>query len=159
MTHDHDTDDHDRNEEPAREEGPTEPRPVIPPRFRDWGHIYGTQIRTSTVVLVAAFLASVVLYGYTSQRYGIVSPPPARTQATTTTTPEPTWSYPSSSSVSPSLSGSATTPGSGEEGSVGTESGQTASTAPRTIPGLPGVTLPNFDLPTGSTPSTVTSVP
>ncbi|GAC47464.1 hypothetical protein [Gordonia aichiensis] len=94
---------------------------------RDWRHIPRTRIRTSTALVSVLFIVCVVLYGYTSQRYGIVDPPapqPARHRTTVQTTPESTYSTPPSSSY-PSTTGPSET-----TGESGTESvapgGQTA---------------------------------
>lgn len=121
-------------------------RPIIPERFRDWGHVYKTRIRTSTAVLVVAFLGSTILYGYTSQRYGVVQPPPPPAPASSTiatTTDEPSWS-----STPPSMSETASYPTETDsEDSIDTEPGPEGPTETQTrstVPGLPGVPLPNF---------------
>lgn len=97
-------------------------------RKRDWGHIRGTRVRTSTAVLVIAFIALLWVYGYTSQRYGVVDqttqqPAPRTTQQTYETTRSST---PSSSSAS-STSVSAT---------VGASESSSDSNAPAPAPGV-----------------------
>ncbi|MFW0787204.1 hypothetical protein AAFP35_22120 [Gordonia sp. CPCC 206044] len=140
-----------------RVEGESEQRgPISHPR--EWRHIYKTRIRTSTALLVAAFLGCVILYGYTSQRYGVVAAPSAPTRVSTSTTPSTTTPLPSSTTTTTSTSttpsttqtsesGTDETGGAGEQGAT---TGDETTTAPNTIPGLPGVTLPNF----GATPQT-----
>ena len=68
-------------------------------RGHDWQHIARTRMRTSTAILVTVFLACCVLYGYTSQRYGVVYSP-ARPAPTTSQTVEPTYEPPPSTSSS-----------------------------------------------------------
>ncbi|MEE4021811.1 hypothetical protein V1Y59_01870 [Gordonia sp. PKS22-38] len=125
---------------------PEERKPIIPERFRDWGHVYKTRIRTSTAVLVIAFLGSVILYGYTSQRYGVVEPPtapaPRSTQSTTT---EPSWtSTPSSTVTSTTTTTDSVETGTDGEPQTGAETGQEQTTTETTGPGLPQLPFPNF---------------
>lgn len=141
---------------------PQDPPPQDPPsgsdrrRHIDWGHIARTRIRTSTAILVAVFLACCVLYGYTSQRYGVVAPAPARPAPTASQTVEPTYEPPPSTSSSTTTTESSTTDTTGgvdgTDGSStdGTRS-QTPSASRETIPGLPNIPLPNFG---GQTPTT-----
>ncbi|MET9203043.1 hypothetical protein [Gordonia sp. NPDC003585] len=106
-------------------------------RKRDWGHIRGTRVRTSTAVLVIAFIALLWVYGYTSQRYGVVDqttqqPAPRTTQQTYETTRSST---PSSSSVT-------STSVSGTQESSQTPYGEPApvpslTTTTTSIPGIP----------------------
>ncbi|AZZ81390.1 MULTISPECIES: hypothetical protein [Gordonia] len=132
--------------------------------FRWDQHIGRTSIRISTAILLVVFILCCVLYGYTSQRYGIVSPePPRPAPRTSQVVEEPTYEEPLPSttyeeSTSKTPSGS-TTGEPGVEG--GTDAplppGETRSpsqqSAPRnTIPGLPGVEIPNFGAPTPTTP-------
>ncbi|AZG48615.1 hypothetical protein [Gordonia insulae] len=129
-------------------------------RHREWRHIYKTRIRTSTAILVALFVAGIVLYGYTSQRYGVVAPPnpPPRTTTSTPTTTEPTTPW-SSSTTTTGTSSATTTTGEGADdetgapGEGGTQgTGGQSITTQQTIPGLPGVTIPNFGQQPQSTP-------
>ncbi|ANY24420.1 MULTISPECIES: hypothetical protein [Gordonia] len=124
----------------------------------DWGHIARTRIRTSTAILVAVFLACCVLYGYTSQRYGVVAPAPARPAPTSSQTVEPTYEPPpstTSSTTSTTTESSTTDTTGGVDGTDGTSTdgtrSQTPSTSRETIPGLPNIPLPNFG---GQTPTT-----
>ena len=107
---------------------------------RDWHHIPHTRVRTSTAIVSVLFIVCVVLYGYTSQRYGIVEPPPAPTHHRTTvqTTPSATYSsptsYPSSTepsdSLAPSVGGSEEPGAPGEQGTqTGEPSGQPTTTS------------------------------
>ncbi|MCF3939833.1 hypothetical protein VX037_01715 [Gordonia sp. Z-3] len=142
----------------GKRDGADEPRPIIPERFRDWGHVYKTRLRTSTAVLLIAFLGSSILYGYTSQRYGVVQPPaaPARTSVSTTVTPEPSWSStPSSTSLTTTTTtttDSVDGPDGDTEPEPGSGTGDTGTQTRSTVPGLPGVVIPNF----GRTPETTT---
>ncbi|MEE3852877.1 hypothetical protein VZC37_21245 [Gordonia sp. LSe1-13] len=126
---------------------PEERKPIIPERFRDWGHVYKTRIRTSTAVLVIAFLGSVTLYGYTSQRYGVVEPPAAPAPRTTqSTTTEPSWtSTPSSTSVTSTTTTTTDTVQTGTDGEPQTgDTGQEQTTTETTGPQLPQLPFPNF---------------
>ncbi|MYR04862.1 hypothetical protein GTV32_00245 [Gordonia sp. SID5947] len=139
MTNEHD------GQDTQDEDGPRAPR--------DWRHVYKTRMRTSTAILLVAFLGSVVLYGYTSQRYGVVAPPapqPARTtqsSTTTTETPKPSSTMRStSSSTSTAESTTTTEDETGPNGDTGGDQTgqQEGTTTEETVPGLPGVRLPNF---------------
>ncbi|WP_232715482.1 hypothetical protein [Gordonia metallireducens] len=131
--------------------------------FRWNQHIGRTSIRISTAILFAVFIVCCVLYGYTSQRYGVVSPePPRPAPRTSQVVDQPTYEQPLPSTyertTSESPSESSTTGGPGSDG--GTETpvppGQTPtpsqSTTRPTIPGLPGVEIPQFGAPTPTTP-------
>ncbi|GAA1480774.1 hypothetical protein GCM10009624_12140 [Gordonia sinesedis] len=122
---------------------------------RSWKHIYGTRIRTSTAILAVAFVALTVLYAYTSQRYGVVSAPPPQPRTTQSTpTVESTSSSPSSTVESSAPSVSATTGEDGVPGGRGEQGGTgTQDTTTRTVPGLPGVTVPTFGRTPESTPN------
>ncbi|EON30836.1 MULTISPECIES: hypothetical protein [Gordonia] len=143
---------------PPQDPSPPE-SPAAPDRRRrfDWGHIARTRVRTSTAILVAVFLACCVLYGYTSQRYGVVAPAPARPAPTTSQTVEPTYEPPptTSSTTTTSTEPSTTDTTGGVEGTDGTSTdgtgSQTPSTSRETIPGLPNIPFPNFG---GQTPTT-----
>ncbi|GAC66556.1 hypothetical protein [Gordonia soli] len=135
-----------------------------PPR-RDWRHLWRTRIRTSTFILVVAFVGMLALYGYTSERYGVVEPPQRPTPVRTTPTPTETWTpsstsptSTSSSSSSPSVPSTSDESGAGGatgEPDVGDQGPQTGSrSTPTTVPGLPGVPLPNLGLPYPSETST-----
>ncbi|MCX2756328.1 hypothetical protein [Gordonia sp. 4N] len=126
-------------------------------RGHDWRHIARTRLRTSTAILVTVFLACCVLYGYTSQRYGVVYSP-ARPAPTTSQTVEPTYEPPpstSSSTTTTSTEPSTTDSTSGVEGTDGSSTDGAPAPAPgtsrETIPGLPNIPLPNFG---GQTPTT-----
>ncbi|MGV9825353.1 hypothetical protein [Gordonia sp. NPDC003429] len=110
-------------------------------RPRDWGHIPRTRIRTSTALVTVLFVVSVILYGYSSQRYGVVSPAPepVRRPTTATYSPTPSLSPTSVESVSPTESVAPT----GENDDT-QPSGEEQSPSPQTIPGLPGVTVPRL---------------
>lgn len=82
------------------------------------GHVYHTKMRTTTVLLIVAFLASVTLYGFTTSFYG-VAPPTVNEQQrrqleerrTTETTPETSVSRtPESRTSEPSTEPSTTSP-------------------------------------------------
>lgn len=130
---------------------PASPQPEEPQRrlrhSRDLGHIPHTRIRTSTAIVGVLFIVCVVLYGYTSQRYGIVEPPPAPTHHRTTvqTTPSATYSSPTSypSSTEPSDSLAPPVGGSEEPGAPGEQGAQTGEPS-----GQPTTTSRNgpFDL-------------
>lgn len=132
-------------------------------RRREWGHIRGTRIRTSTAAMVVVFLGLLTLYGWTSQHYGVVAPAPqpTRTHAPSSTTPSYTYSTESRSrapSVSrPSLS---ETPESTESGETPTGNFPApvpdSSSSDYTIPGVPGVTIPRFGEPATTTPTETT---
>ncbi|MFE0751569.1 hypothetical protein [Gordonia sp. NPDC058843] len=122
----------------------------------DWGHIARTRLRTSTAILVAVFLACCVLYGYTSQRYGVVAPAPARPAPTTSQTVEPTYEPPPSTYSTTTTTEPSTTDTTGgvdqtEGSSTDGTRAPTPSTSRETIPGLPNVPFPNFG---GQTPTT-----
>ncbi|MEO9330286.1 hypothetical protein [Gordonia aurantiaca] len=129
-----------------------------------WNQYLGrTTIRLSSVVLFVVFIACCLLYGYTSQRYGVVEPQPARPAPRTSQIveePEYTEPVPSSTEIlseSTSESPSPGEPGAVEEGPGGTSSpGEGPRTAPsttrQTVPGLPGVEIPNFAPQTPTTP-------
>ena len=105
---------------------------------RDWHHIPHTRVRTSTAIVSLLFIVCVIVYGYTSQRYGIVdapAPQPTHHRTSVETTPETTYSTPSSSypstSEPSSISGESENPSEqpGQGGAVpGTQSGQPTST-------------------------------
>lgn len=104
---------------------------------RDWHHIPHTRIRTSTAIVSVLFIVCVVLYGYTSQRYGIVdapAPQPTHQRTTVETTPQSTYSTPSSypSTSEPSgVTGESGNPSEqpGEGGAApGNQSGQPTTT-------------------------------
>ena len=105
---------------------------------RDWHHIPHTRVRTSTAIVSVLFIVCVIVYGYTSQRYGIVdapAPPPTHHRTSVETTPETTYSTPSSSYPSTSepsgISGESENPSErpGQGGAVpGTQSGQPTTT-------------------------------
>jgi hypothetical protein len=108
-----------------------------PLRDRNWKHIYRTRIRTSTAILLVAFLGCWTLYGFTSQRYAPAPTPTAPAQVARTTTPtyysEPSTTYSSTTpSVSESVSGEPSESGtSGEEGdepAPGTDESSTTTT-------------------------------
>lgn len=130
--------------------------------FRWNQHIGRTSIRISTAILFVVFIVCCILYGYTSQRYGVVSPEPPRPAPRTSQVVEPTYERPLPStyeeSTSQTSSASSTTGEPGVEGGTGTPlpPGQTGlpseSTTRQTIPGLPGVEIPNFGAPTPTTP-------
>ncbi len=94
-----------------------------PGRWRElWqriGHIYRTRVRTTTVLLVVAWLAGLVLYMFTANHYGVIPAPPNQQRPVVTTpvvptetpTPEPTAT---TESVEPSAEpdGSAASPSS-----------------------------------------------
>ncbi|TYQ04528.1 UNVERIFIED_ORG: hypothetical protein L601_000600002010 [Gordonia westfalica J30] len=136
--------------------------------FRWNQHIGNTSIRISTAILFVIFVLLCILYGYTSQRYGVVSPEPPRPAPRTSqvveepgyTEPLPSTTYEESTSETPSES-STDEPGSDGRTEGGTDAplppGETRSpsqeSAPRnTIPGLPGIEIPNFGAPTPTTP-------
>lgn len=105
---------------------------------RDWHHIPHTRVRTSTAIVSVLFIVCVIVYGYTSQRYGIVdapAPQPTHHRTSVETTPETTYSTPSSSypstSVPSGISGESENPSEepGQGGAVpGTQSGQPTTT-------------------------------
>ncbi len=105
---------------------------------RDWHHIPHTRVRTSTAIVSALFIVCVIVYGYTSQRYGIVdapAPQPTHHRTSVQTTPESTYSTPSSSypstSESSGVTGESENPSErpGQGGAVpGTQSGQPTTT-------------------------------
>ncbi|MGV9671343.1 hypothetical protein ACWDPV_12230 [Gordonia sp. NPDC003504] len=108
-----------------------------PLRDRNWKHIYRTRIRTSTAILLVAFLGCWTLYGFTSQRYAPAPTTTAPAQVARTTTPtyysEPATTYSSTTpSVSESVSGEPSVSGtSGEEGAEsapGTDESSTTTT-------------------------------
>ena len=120
---------------------PTSPQPEEPQRrlrpSRDWSHIPHTRARTSTAIVGVLFIVCVVLYGYTSQRYGIVdapAPQPTHQRTTVETTPQSTYSTPSSypSTSEPSgVTGESGNPSEqpGEGGAApGNQSGQPTTT-------------------------------
>ncbi|WP_439029600.1 hypothetical protein [Gordonia terrae] len=122
----------------------------------DWGHIARTRVRTSTAILVAVFIACCILYGYTSQRYGVVDPPARPAPTSTTQTVEPSYEPPPSSFSSTTEESSSTTDTSsgvdGTEGTSGTDTQVPTTTTTRpTVPGLPNIPLPGFG---GQTPTT-----
>lgn len=128
---------------------------------REWQHIRGTRIRTSTAVLVISFLALFALYGYTSQRYGVVAPAqPEHTNHAPRTTHS--HEYSSTPSVSTTRSSETSESASEESGQFGDTQNTSTERAPitttqMTIPGLPGVSIPVPAFPTttettGTTP-------
>ena len=124
-----------------------------------WGYIYGTRIRTSTAVVALVFVVCVILYGYTSQRYGVVAPPPPVAPRTTVTTP--TYSEPPSSIPSSTAESSATT---GTTQSPSAPSGESSTSAPSgfgdLLPGgAPQTTQPRTPEPPFATTQTTRSVP
>lgn len=137
-------------------------------RLRWKKYVGNTTIRVSSVVLLVVFIACCLLYGYTSQRYGVVSPePPRPAPRTTQYTPEPTYErLPETSTTVPSTSAESSEsqfPLPGEPGSPGTgqpgessDRGRSSDGGPTTdaptIPGLPGVEIPRFGAPTQTTP-------
>lgn len=152
---------------PGRRKPSSDKSGRAPLPWEGWGHIRGTRVRTSTAVLLVVFIALLTLYGYTSERYGVVDPAPAPRRAVPTTpyVPPTTEQAPTTSetSVSPTTGPDDSTEPSypQDETPGGTDSerdGQGTQTGPTTtgpIPGLPGVTIPEFRLPGGDT----TSVP
>ncbi|MFT4126736.1 MAG: hypothetical protein QM662_10960 [Gordonia sp. (in: high G+C Gram-positive bacteria)] len=80
--------------------------------FQHWAHIYHTRVRTSTVLLIAVFLVSWVLLGYTTQRYHHDEVQARPTPVATTTEPietaEPTTESSESSESSTTTEESST---------------------------------------------------
>ncbi|WP_238422896.1 hypothetical protein [Gordonia sp. 'Campus'] len=141
---------------PPQHPAPDEGQADTEGRRRDWRHIARTRARTSTVLLVGVFLLCCVLYGYTSQRYGIVDPPARPAPKSTTQTVEPSYEAPSSTFSSTTEESSSTTDTSsgvdGTEGTSGTDSQVPTTTTTRpTVPGLPNIPIPGFG---GQTPTT-----
>lgn len=137
---------------------PTDPQPQPDPhphpRSRDFTHIYGTRIRTSTAGMLAAFLGLLVLLGYTTDHYAQIDADnaarelarrPALTQTTDDYTPTRTTSSSRRSSTPRSSSTDVTT----TSGDSETESSSTEPSASNNQ--LP---LPSWLFPQGSTPST-----
>ena len=133
-----------------------------------WGqHIGRSSIRVSTAILLFVFVLCCVLYGYTSQRYGVVEPQaPRPAPRPTAEFVEPTYEAPPSTSFSTTESGTPTTDDTGsrtgtDTGTVeqGTDPSPSSPGAPgpptttrQTIPGLPNLELPRFGAPTPTTP-------
>lgn len=104
---------------------------------RDWHHIPHTRIRTSTAIVTVLFIVCIVLYGYTSQRYGIVdAPAPRPTPHRTTVETTPEWTYSTPSSYPSTSEPSGVT---GESGSPSEQPGQGAA-VPSTESGQPTTT-------------------
>ncbi|NDK92110.1 hypothetical protein GYA93_21445 [Gordonia desulfuricans] len=109
---------------------------------RDWRHIYKTRIRTSTAVLLVAFIVCSVVYGYTSQRYA--APETGTTSRVVNTTPrereytEPSTTRSSSSSVpSSSSSEESSEPSVSAPGGSGSPSGSPTSTTHHWLDDVP----------------------
>ncbi|MCR5976843.1 hypothetical protein GDN83_03620 [Gordonia jinghuaiqii] len=133
-----------------------------------WGqHIGRPTIRVSTAILLFVFVLCCVLYGYTSQRYGVVEPQaPRPTPKPTVEVVEPTYEAPPRTSFSTTESGTSTTDvtgsgtgtdtGTGEQGPGPSPSSRGAPPPPtttrQTIPGLPNFEIPGFGAPTPTTP-------
>ncbi|MFT4042877.1 MAG: hypothetical protein QM673_06930, partial [Gordonia sp. (in: high G+C Gram-positive bacteria)] len=119
-------------------------------RPRDWGHIPRTRVRTSTAVVGVLFIVAVVLYGYTSQRYGVVSPVSAPVgHDRSTSTPVAPSSLPAASSVSVTStpthtdeSGQTTESAQIPTSGLNVPSGTSHSTTPSTVQTVPGQILP-----------------
>ncbi|MDY6808923.1 MAG: hypothetical protein SW127_07880, partial [Actinomycetota bacterium] len=125
---------------PETRDGTDDDGRILPKRLHDWGHVYKTPIRTTTAVLLIAFFGCSTLYGYTSQRYGVVQPPPARVAPSSTTTSPPSFSStPSSASLTTTATTNSTETGTEGDTQTGTDSGDTQTTTRSTVPGLPGV--------------------
>lgn len=126
--------------------------------FRWNQHIGRTTVRISTTILFAVFILCCVLYGYTSQRYGVVAPePPRPAPRTSQVVDTPVYEEPVPSTSSETTSSRPSESSTGEPGidggtEGGTRSTSTPSTTRPTIPGLPGVEIPQFGAPTPTTP-------
>ncbi|MDL9936829.1 hypothetical protein QSJ18_08765 [Gordonia sp. ABSL1-1] len=117
-----------------------------------WRYVPKTRMRTSTLIIALAFVACSILYGYTSQRYGVVDEPggsraPAPRTSTAVPLYEPTESSPESSasrstSSTPSTSASSESPATSETDQPGQP--QPSSTNPTLPlpPGFPSVEIP-----------------
>ncbi|MGW0037530.1 hypothetical protein [Gordonia sp. NPDC003376] len=122
---------------------------------RDWRHIYKTRLRTSTAVLLLAFIVCSVIYGYTSQRYAPPETASTPRAVRTTATPEPEYTDPpttrSSSSSVPSSSSSeeSSEPGNSSPGGTGTQSSPATSTPRNWLDDLP---IPGFGTTTTTAP-------
>ncbi|WLP89904.1 hypothetical protein [Gordonia sp. NB41Y] len=121
---------------------------------RDWRHIYKTRIRTSTAVLLVAFIVCSVVYGYTSQRYA--APETGTTSRVVNTTPRereytdpPTTRSSSSSVPSSSSSEESSEPGNSSPGGTGTQSSPATSTPRNWLDDLP---IPGFGTTTTTAP-------
>lgn len=68
----------------SQESGPAQQSGSRLRRLRWKKYVGNTTIRVSSVVLLVVFIACCLLYGYTSQRYGVVSPEPPRPAPRTT---------------------------------------------------------------------------
>ncbi|MCR8897235.1 hypothetical protein NWF34_09765 [Gordonia sp. GONU] len=137
---------------------PSDPQDGRRFRFRWNQHIGRTSVRISTTILFAVFIVCCVLYGYTSQRYGVVAPePPRPAPKTSQVVDTPVYEEPVPSTFSETTSGSPSGSSTSEPGidggtEGGTRSTSTPSTTRPTIPGLPGVEIPQFGAPTPTTP-------
>lgn len=129
-------------------------------RDRNWKYLYHTRIRTSTTILMFAFIVCWVLYGYTSQRYLPPVQPTNSNQVVRTTTPTYTEPLTTYSSTHPSTSTSVSGESSGPTGSGGSNpssgpgAGQTGSSeSPSSTTGG------GFQLPFLAPTTTTTTVP
>ncbi|KAF0969027.1 hypothetical protein [Gordonia sp. YY1] len=148
--------------QPSGSGGPTPDDTRRRRTFRWRQHIGGTSIRISTALLLVAFVLCGVLYGYTSQRYGVVAPEPPRPAPRTSQVVEPTYretppsTFSETTSETPSDVSTTDEPGFGgtdtSAPSGGTRSPSTPSTTRQTVPGLPGVEIPNLGAPAPTTP-------
>lgn len=105
-------------------------------KVRSWKYIKGTRIRTSTAVLLVAFICSWVLFGFASQRY---TPDTVPSTGGATRTSEPTYEEPSTTESRPSLSSESSSSepslsGTDDEQSNGSESTDSTTSTQEWLP-------------------------
>ncbi|MBJ7291692.1 hypothetical protein [Williamsia sp.] len=129
--------------------------------FRDRipSHLFGGRLRTTTAVLLIAFVGVLMLYGQRADHYKTIDDEKAAASATRTAAPRTTEDTPeytepirtstrTSSSTAPSTSTTTTS-----DGTTDPEGGQTSPTTTTTAPGFQLPTIPGIVLP-GQTPTT-----
>lgn len=107
-------------------------------------HIYRTRVRTTTVLLVVAFVVGIVLYMFSANHYGVIPDLPEQQGQTPATRVEPAPVTPSTATTAPSTDeNSATTEPSGASAPESSTTAPSTTTSTHAIfPRLPTTSRP-----------------